>query len=124
MVSSLSYSFCSKFATSESSIVSRYHFVPAYTIAACLWKEIGLFSFCLRSSTNLLPLASFACVDLSKSDQNLANVSNSLKAARSSLRVPDTFLTIPVCADHPTRDTESPTLMAGLIPALNKSDSR
>ena len=85
---------------------------------------MGLFSFCLSISTNLDPLASFACVDLSRSDPNLAKVSNSLKAASSSFNVPATFLTIPVCADHPTRETDNPTLIAGLIPALNRSDSR
>ena len=31
---------------------------------------------------------------------------------------------IPVCADHHTRDTDNHTLIAGLIPALKRFDSR
>jgi hypothetical protein len=83
-----------------------------------------LFSICFRTSTNLLPLAIFACVVLSKSEPNLAKVSNSRKAANSSFNDQATFLTIPVWAEPHTRDTESQTLIAGLTQELNKLDSR
>ena len=39
-------------------------------------------------------------------------------------RVPATFFIALICAFPPTRDTEIPTLIAGLTPALNKFDSR
>jgi hypothetical protein len=61
---------------------------------------------------------------LSKSDPNLANVSNSLNAANSNFNFPDTFFIIPVCADHHTRDTDNHTLIAGFIPELKSVDSR
>ena len=37
---------------------------------------------------------------------------------------PETFFIAFVCADDPTLETDKPTLIAGLIPWLNKSVSR
>ncbi len=69
-------------------------------------------------------LFSFACVDASRSDPNLAKVSSSLNAANSNFNFPEIFFIIPACAAHHTRDTDNHTLIAGFIPALKRSDSR
>ena len=61
---------------------------------------------------------------MSSSEPNVANASSSRNWARSSLRVPDTCFIAFTCAALPTRLTELPTLMAGRIPELNRSDSK
>jgi hypothetical protein len=46
------------------------------------------------------------------------------KLRKLALELPgDCFIAL-ICAAEPTRDTEMPTLIAGLIPALNNSCSR
>ena len=63
-------------------------------------------------------------MESSKSDANWLNFATSLYCARSNLIAPVTFLIAFVCAAVPTLLTESPMLIAGLIPWKNKSVSR
>ena len=72
--------------------------------------------FCFKISTVGLPRSSFALVASSRSEPNWVNASSSLYEARSSLNVPETFLTAFIWALPPTLDTDRPALTAGLIP--------
>ena len=103
---------------------SRYPSFAANKIETWLATVKGLYWACFNTSVSFWPFRSCFLVVASKSDANWANASNSLNWARSSLNLPATFLIALVCAAPPTRDTEIPALIAGLIPALNNEDSR
>src|SRR4051812_8537297 len=62
------------------------------------------------------PLARVRWVDGSSSDPNCANASSSRYWARSSFNRPATLRMARTWALPPTRETEMPTLMAGLTP--------
>ena len=70
------------------------------------------------------PLFSWSLVALSRSDPNCAKASNSVYCASSSFTCDATCFIAFICAEPPTLDTDIPAFIAGLKPALNKSDSR
>ncbi len=65
-----------------------------------------------------------AWVDLSSSEANMEKAASSRNCARSSRRRPATAFMALIWAEPPTRETEFPTLMAGRMPELKRSDSR
>gem|GEM_PF-3247222 len=87
-------------------------------------KGIGSLFGCLSISTSLFHFSIFFCVDSSRSEANCAKLANSLKLASSSLNFQATFFMIFVCALPHTRETESPTSIAGLIHELKSSVSK
>ena len=86
----------------------------------CSCRESGWQSGCFKSSIKALPWVSCALVASSRSDANWVNTSISRYCARSIRILPDAFFIALVCAAPPTRDTERPTLTAGLIPELKR----
>ena len=91
-----------------------------------IWSstDIGLYWSCFRISVILWPRASSACVDLSRSEANIANACISRYWARSRRSRPATAFIAFTWAEPPTRETELPTLIAGRMPELKRSDSR
>ena len=71
---------------------------------------------CLRSSVSLSPLFNSFWVDTSKSEPNWAKAAISLYWANSNLIEPATCFIPFTWAAEPTLLTDSPTLIAGLIP--------
>ena len=86
--------------------------------------DIGCPSGCFRSSIRPDPYSSCSFVAASRSELNCVNTSISRYCARSIRILPAAFFIAFVCAAPPTRDTERPTLTAGLIPEKNRSLSR
>ncbi len=70
------------------------------------------------------PRAREAWVDLSRSEPNWEKAASSRYWARSRRRRPATAFMAFTWAAPPTRETEFPTLMAGRMPELKRSDSR
>ena len=79
---------------------------------------------CLSSSTRRAPRASCDLEAASRSEPKAANASSSRYWARSRRRRPATLRIALTCAEPPTRETETPTLIAGRTPELNRSVSR
>ena len=98
--------------------------MAAKTIAICFSTGIGRYWSCLRISVVLTPRESSAWVDLSRSEANIAKACISRNCARSRRRRPATAFIAFTWAEPPTRETELPTLIAGRMPELNRSDSR
>ena len=67
-------------------------------------------------------------VDFALLDQDLMQIERTLLIQQivqvQVLDLPATCFIALICAAEPTRDTEIPTLIAGRIPALNKSPER
>ena len=106
------------------SISSRYPLTPQNTETTCSATVIGENCFCFKSSVNFDPLFNNFCVDASKSEPNCANAAISLYCANSNFIDPETFFIAFVWAADPTRETDKPTLIAGLIPWLNRFVSK
>ena len=98
--------------------------MAAKITAICFSTGIGTYWSCLRISVIRWPRASSACVDLSRSEANMAKAAISRYCARSRRRRPATSFIAFTCALPPTRETELPTLMAGRMPELKRSASR
>ena len=93
---------------------------------AITWRAKGTGSYCgwLSSSVMRWPRSRVARVRLSRSAANWEKALSSPYWARSSLSCPATCFIALVWAAEPTRETESPTLIAGRVPALKRSVSR
>src|SRR5215467_5036818 len=115
-VCSQSWSFSWYSLTRSTGTESRYPFCIAHITATCSSTGIGLYCFCLKSSTMRWPRSSRALVAVSKSEPNWANAASSRNCARSSLTLPATCLIALIWAAEPTRLTERPTEMAGRTP--------
>ena len=76
----------------------------------------GARSFWLSVDTRRSPRARVRWVSMSRSEPNCAKASSSRYWERSSLRRPATLRIGVICALPPTRETEMPTLIAGLTP--------
>src|SRR5438874_6230971 len=111
-----SWSFSWYSLTRSTGTGSIYPFCIAHITATCSSTEIGLYCFCLNSSTMRCPRSSRAFVAASRSDPNCANAASSRNCARSSFTLPATCLIALIWAAEPTRLTESPTEMAGRMP--------
>jgi len=70
------------------------------------------------------PRSSCLRVASSRSEANCDKAASSRYWASARRMPPPSFLISLVCAAPPTRDTDRPALMAGRIPALNRSVSR
>jgi len=97
---------------------------PFQIETTCSSTGNGSYCGCLSNSTSREPRSSWAREAASRSDANAANASRSRYCDRLRRRLPATDLIALICALPPTRDTERPTLMAGRMPALNRSASR
>src|SRR6185437_12250333 len=86
--------------------------------------DMGEYCFCFMSSETRWPRSSCLRVDSSRSEANCEKAASSRNCASARRTLPPSFLMILVCAAPPTRDTEMPALMAGRMPALNRSVSR
>ena len=98
--------------------------MPAKIDTVCSSNGMGLNCGCFSSSVSRAPRASRRWVEASRSEPNCAKAAISRYCASSSLIEPDTFFIALVCAAEPTRDTDRPTLIAGRMPAKNRSVSR
>ena len=98
--------------------------IPAQIATTCSSTGHGWYWGWLSVATIRSPRASVACVCGSSSEPNWANASSSRYCARSSRSRPATFFIALIWAFPPTRETETPTLIAGLTPEKNSSDSR
>jgi len=98
--------------------------VPVQIETTCSSIGYGEYCGCLSSSTRRSPRASWARDAASRSEANIANASSARYCARSTRSDPDTVRMARVWAEPPTRETDTPTLMAGRTFALNRSDSR
>ncbi len=90
----------------------------------CSCNGKGFANGCFSNSTNRLPCSKSSLVALSKSELNWVNTSISRYCAKSIRKLPAAFFMAFVWAAPPTRDTLSPTLTAGLMPAKNNSVSK
>ena len=90
-----------------------------------IWATLkGEYWTCFISSVTRSPRWSCLRVASSRSEANCEKAANSRYCARARRIPPPSFLMILVWAAPPTRETERPALMAGRIPALNRSVSR
>ena len=95
---------------------SKYPLVKQYKITASSSTFKIWCKSCFNTSIVRLPLSKRDLVEASRSEPNCVNASNSRNEAKSRRNVPDTFLIALVWAAPPTRDTDKPALIAGLIP--------
>jgi len=106
----------SKREISEVWSLSRKPLTPAYKMQTCSSAGIGTYCFCLSNSVSFSPLLRSYWVAASKSEPNWAKAATSRYWASSSLSEPATCFMALIWAAEPTRETERPTLMAGLTP--------
>src|SRR4030095_3415739 len=114
--SSQSLSFNWYSFTRSTGTASRYPFCIAHITATCCSTGIGLYSFCLKSSTIRCPRSSRAIVAASRSEPNCANPRSSRNCAKSSFTLPAPCLIALIWAAEPTRLTDKPTEIAGRTP--------
>src|SRR5690606_38887030 len=110
--------------TSSIGTESRCPLVPRKIATTWSSTGVGLFCGCLSTSTSRAPRSSCAFDVASRSEANAANASSSRYWDRSSRSEPATSFMALIWAAPPTRDTDTPTLMAGRTPWLNRSVSR
>ena len=90
--------------------------MPAKIATTCSSTGHGWYCGWFSVATMRSPRASVRWVAGSSSEPNCANASSSRYWARSSFRRPATFRIARTWALPPTRETEMPTLIAGLTP--------
>ena len=78
---------------------------------------MGWYWPCFRSSVSRWPRDSRRWVEASRSEANWAKAAISRYCASSSFMVPATCFIALIWAAEPTRLTDRPTLIAGLMPA-------
>ena len=98
--------------------------MPRKIETTCSSTGIGWYCGCFSSSTSRSPRSNCALEVASRSEAKAANDSSSRYCDRSRRSEPATSFIALICAAPPTRETETPTLMAGRTPWLNRSDSR
>src|SRR5690606_3353133 len=119
-----SSSCASKGRTSSTSRSSNLPVVPAQIETTCSSIGKGEYWDCLSSSIRRAPRLSCCLEAASRSEANIAKASRSRNCASESFRVPETPFMAFVCAEPPTRETETPTSTAGRWFELNRSDCR
>ncbi len=97
---------------------------PAKIATTCSSRAQGENCGWLRVATIRSPRPSASRVAWSSSEPNCAKASSSRYCERSSFNRPATWRIARTWALPPTRDTETPTLIAGRTPEKKRSDSR
>ncbi|KAH3686935.1 hypothetical protein WICPIJ_002096 [Wickerhamomyces pijperi] len=95
---------------------SKKPLTPAKINGTCSSAANGEYWFCFNNWVKRSPLAKVCLVEASKSEPNWAKAATSLYWAKKSFKEPATCFMALTWAAEPTRETDKPTLMAGLIP--------
>jgi hypothetical protein len=104
--------------------LSRRPDVPVHSETVISSTGYGEYCGCLSSAIRRWPRSSCWREAASRSEANIANASIARNCARSTLSEPVTVFIAFVIAEPPTRETETPTSMAGRWLAANRSDCK
>ena len=98
--------------------------MPSHSETVISGTGYGEYCGCLSSAISRWPRSSCWRDAASRSEANIANASMARNCARSTLSEPVTVFIALVMAALPTRDTDTPTSMAGRWLDANRSDCR
>ena len=98
--------------------------MPIHSATTISSSGYGEYAGCRSSAIRREPRSSCWRDAASRSEANIANASMARNCARSTLSEPVTAFIALVIAAPPTRDTDTPTSIAGRWLAANRSDCR